>query len=58
MDSYDFSILSLTELDMPEDVIINYSSLLPSRIITQDDIDFMRPILLEMREIMHRILSS
>jgi hypothetical protein len=50
----DFPILSLTELDMPEDVIINYPSLIRTRIITQDDIDFMTPILLEMRRILSR----
>ena len=56
MDKYDFSILSLNELDMPEDVIIDYSSLIRSNnnIITQDDIDFMTPILLEMSRILSR----
>jgi hypothetical protein len=52
----DFPILSLNELDMPEDVIIDYSSLIRSNnnIITQDDIDFMTPILLEMSRILSR----
>jgi hypothetical protein len=53
----DFPILSLTELDMPEDVIINYPSLIGTSsgiIITQDDIDFMTPILLEMSRILSR----
>ena len=56
MDKYDFSILSLNELDMPEDVIIDYSSLIRSNnnIITQDDIDCMTPILLEMSRILSR----
>lgn len=63
MDTFDFSILSLNELDMPDDFIIDYSrinSRITSnynlrRIITQEDIDFMTPILLEMRERLRRI---
>jgi hypothetical protein len=54
MDSFDFSILSLNDLDMPEDVIINYSHIINNSNISQPDIEFMRPILLEMREILRR----
>lgn len=62
MDLYDFSMLSLDELDIPEDVIINFSSLIPPRnnlrnrsiALTQDDIDFVRPILLDMSRILNR----
>jgi len=63
MDTFDFSILSLNELDMPDDFIIDYSRINSRiisnynlrRIITQEDIDFMTPILLEMRERLRRI---
>ena len=54
MDSFDFSILSLNELDMPEDVIINYSHIINNSNLSQENIDFMRPILLELREILRR----
>lgn len=58
MDTFDFSILSLNDFDMPEDVIIDYSHIRSNsnlrRIITQEDIDFMIPILLQMREILSR----
>ena len=55
MDSFDFSILSLNELDMPEDVIIDYSHIIRRNSnITQENIDFMIPILLQMREILNR----
>lgn len=63
MDTFDFSILSLNDLDMPDDFIIDYSrinSRITSnynlrRIITQEDIDFLTPILLDMRERLRRI---
>jgi|688.fasta_scaffold1368462_1 hypothetical protein len=59
MDSFDFSILSLNELDMPEDVIINYSHIINNSNlhilnISQENIDYMRPILLALREILRR----
>lgn len=65
MDTFDFSILSLNDLDMPEDVIIDYSHITSNsntsirsnsnpRIITQEDRDFVIPILLRMREILSR----
>lgn len=62
MDTFDFSILSLNELDMPEDFIIDYWRINSHitrnynlrRIITQEDIDFITPILLQMREIVSR----
>ena len=64
MDTFDFSILSLNEFDMPEDVIIDYSHIRSNyshirsnsnpRIISQEDRDFVIPILLQMREILSR----
>lgn len=59
MDTFDFSILSLNDLDMPDDFIIDYSHITSNynlrRIITQEDIDFLTPILLQMRERLRRI---
>ena len=54
MDSFDFSILSLNDLDMPEDIRINYSHIINNSNISQENIDFMRPILLALREILRR----